>query len=85
MEWRAGEIFSRVGFIVTNLPWRVERVVRFYKKRTACERVNARLKDGMGMSDLHVRGLKNVALSLDLAILGLYGLALGHLKRGARH
>ena len=31
-----------------------------------------------------VRGLQNVTLSLDLAILTLYGLALGHLKRGAK-
>ena len=29
----AGELFPRVGFIVTNLPWRVDRVVRFYNKR----------------------------------------------------
>jgi hypothetical protein len=57
---------------------------RLYKGRTACERVNARLKDGMGMNDLHVRGIRNIAMSLDLAILALYGLALGHLKRGAK-
>lgn len=58
---------------------------RLYRGRTACERVNARLKEGMGMDDLHVRGLRNVTLSLDVAILTLYALALGHLKRGAKH
>jgi hypothetical protein len=58
---------------------------RLYAGRTACERVNARLKGGMVLDDLHVRGVRNVTLSLDLAILTLYALALGHLRRGAKH
>jgi hypothetical protein len=58
---------------------------RLYARRTACERINARLKGGMAMDDLHVRGIRNVALSLDVAILTLYALALGHLRRGAKH
>ena len=37
VEWHAGELFPRVGFIVTNLPWRMDRVVRFYNKRGAAE------------------------------------------------
>ncbi len=37
VEWHAGELFPRVGFIVTNLPWRVDRVVRFYNKRGTAE------------------------------------------------
>jgi hypothetical protein len=58
---------------------------RLYARRTACERVHSRLKVGMALDDLHSRGLKQITLSLDLAILTLYGLALGHLKRGAKH
>jgi len=58
---------------------------RLYKRRTACERVHARLKIGMALDELHSRGLEQITLSLDLAILTLYGLALGHLKRGAKH
>ena len=30
VEWHQGELFARVGFIVTNRPWRCKRVVRFY-------------------------------------------------------
>jgi len=37
VEWHAGELFPRVGFIVTNLPWRMDRVVRFYNKRGTAE------------------------------------------------
>ena len=33
----------------------------------------------------NVRGKANVGLQLDPGILVMYGLALGHLKRGARH
>src|SRR5262249_56379604 len=33
VEWHAGELFPRVGFIVTNLKWRSKRVVRFYNRR----------------------------------------------------
>jgi Transposase DDE domain group 1 len=28
VEWHAGELFPRVGFIVTNLTWRAKKVVR---------------------------------------------------------
>ena len=30
VDWHAGELFRRVGFIVTNLKWPMKRVVRFY-------------------------------------------------------
>lgn len=32
-EWRHGELFSRVGFIVTNLTWWSNNVVGFYNQR----------------------------------------------------
>jgi hypothetical protein len=37
IEWHAGELFPRVGFIVTNLTWRTKRVVRFYNGRGTAE------------------------------------------------
>jgi len=37
VEWHQGELFPRVGFIVTNLPWRCPRVVRFYNQRGTAE------------------------------------------------
>ena len=33
VEWHAGELFPRVGFIVTNLRWKSKNVVSFYNKR----------------------------------------------------
>jgi hypothetical protein len=37
VEWHAGELFSRVGFIVTNLKWSTKRVIRFYNRRGTAE------------------------------------------------
>jgi hypothetical protein len=37
VEWQAGELFPRVGFIVTNLRWKSSNVVRFYNKRGTAE------------------------------------------------
>ena len=37
VEWHPGELYPRVGFIVTNLSRPVERVVAFYNKRGTCE------------------------------------------------
>ena len=37
IEWHAGELFPRIGFIVTNLTWRSRRVVQFYNRRGTAE------------------------------------------------
>jgi len=37
VEWHAGELFPRVGFIVTNLRWKSKNVVSFYNKRGTAE------------------------------------------------
>ena len=37
MEWHQGELFPRIGFIVTNLQRKPENVVRFYNKRGVAE------------------------------------------------
>ena len=43
VEWHPGELYPRVGFIVTNLSRPTERVVGFYNQRGTCER---RIKEG---------------------------------------
>ena len=43
VEWHAGELFPRIGFIVTNLQRKPENVVRFYNQRGLCEQ---HIKDG---------------------------------------
>jgi hypothetical protein len=37
VEWHPGELYRRVGFIVTNLSRPVAQVVAFYNKRGTCE------------------------------------------------
>ncbi len=37
VEWHQGELFPRVGFIVTNLSRSAERVVKFYNGRGTAE------------------------------------------------
>ena len=37
IEWHAGELFPRIGFIVTNLRWNCSKVVKFYNKRGTAE------------------------------------------------
>jgi hypothetical protein len=37
IEWHPGELFPRVGFIVTNLPMETDWVVRFYNQRRIAE------------------------------------------------
>ena len=37
VEWHPGELYPRVGFIVTNMARRAENVVVFYNKRSTCE------------------------------------------------
>jgi len=37
VEWHSGELYPRVGFIVTNLARPAERVVAFYNQRGTAE------------------------------------------------
>jgi len=45
VEWHPGELYPRVGFIVTNLSRPAERVVAFYNQRGTCEQW---IKEGKG-------------------------------------
>jgi hypothetical protein len=45
VEWHPGELYPRVGFIVTNLSRPAERIVAFYNQRGTCERW---IKEGKG-------------------------------------
>src|SRR5450830_897313 len=45
VEWHPGELYPRIGFIVTNLSRPAERVVAFYNKRGTCEQW---IKEGKG-------------------------------------
>ena len=43
IEWHAGELFPRIGFIVTNLRWKSSNVVKFYNK---CGTAEQWIKEG---------------------------------------
>ena len=45
VEWHPGELYPRVGFIVTNLARPAERVVAFYNQRGTAEQY---IKEGKG-------------------------------------
>ena len=45
VEWYPGELYPRVGFIVTNMARPSENVVAFYNKRDTCEQW---IKEGKG-------------------------------------
>ena len=45
VEWYPGELYPRVGFIVTNMVRRAENIVAFYNKRGTCEQW---IKEGKG-------------------------------------
>jgi len=45
VEWHPGELYPRVGFIVTNLARSAERIVAFYNQRGTCEQW---IKEGKG-------------------------------------
>jgi hypothetical protein len=45
VEWHSGELYPRVGFIVTNMARPAENVLGFYNKRGTCEQW---IKEGKG-------------------------------------
>jgi Transposase DDE domain group 1 len=45
VEWHPGELYPRVGFVVTNMARSAENVVAFYNKRGTCEQW---IKEGKG-------------------------------------
>jgi hypothetical protein len=45
LEWHPGELYPRVGFVVTNVARPAENVVAFYNRRDTCEQW---IKEGKG-------------------------------------
>ena len=74
VEWHAGELFPRVGFIVTNLKWPTKRVVRFYNRRGTAEQWIKEGKDAVKGTKLSCRRFKDNEARLPLFALA-YSLA----------
>jgi hypothetical protein len=70
----AGELFPRVGFLVTNLKWRCKRVVRFYNARGTAEQWIKEGKNALKWTKMSCRRFKDNAARLQLFAMA-YNLA----------
>jgi hypothetical protein len=69
IEWHRGELFPRVGFIVTNLTWRSNRVVRFYNGRGTAEQWIKEGKNAVKWTKLSCRTFRDNQARLQLFAL----------------
>ena len=74
VEWHPGELYPRVGFIVTNLSRPVEWVVAFYNKRGTCEQWIKEGKNAIKWTRLSCCSFAANAVRLQLRVLA-YNLA----------
>ena len=69
VEWHRGELFPRVGFIVTNLTWRSKNVVKFYNGRGTAEQRIKEGKNAVKWTKLSCRTFKDNQTRLQLFAL----------------
>jgi len=69
VEWHPGELYPRVGFIVTNLARPAERVVAFYNHRGTAERYIKEGKGAIKWTRLSCRSFAANAVRLQLHVL----------------
>lgn len=74
VEWHPGELYPRVGFIVTNLSRKAERVVAFYNQRGTAEQWIKEGKNAIRWTRLSCRKFRNNEVRLQLHALA-YNLA----------
>jgi hypothetical protein len=74
VEWHPGELYPRVGFIVTNLSRPAERVVTFYNQRGTAEQWIKEGKNAIKWTRLSCRKFRNNEVRLQLHALA-YNLA----------
>ena len=69
VEWHPGELYPRVGFIVTNLSRPAERVVAFYNRRGTAEQWIKEGKQAIRWTRLSCRKFRHNAVRLQLHAL----------------
>ena len=69
VEWHPEELYPRVGFIVTNLNRRAERVVAFYNQRGTAEQHIKEGKNAINWTRLSCHGFRNNEVRLQLHVL----------------
>ena len=66
VEWHPGELYPRVGFIVTNMTRPAERVVMFYNHRGTAEQWIKEGKNALTWTPLSCQSFKANAVRLQL-------------------
>ena len=66
VEWHPGELYPRVGYIVTNLSRPAERVVAFYNQRGKAEQYIKEGKNAIKWTRLSCRKFRDNAVRLQL-------------------
>ena len=74
IEWHPGELFPKIGFIVTNLPMEPEEVTRFYNRRGTAEQHIKEGKHAFHWTRLSCRRFRDNEVRLQLHALA-YNLA----------
>ena len=69
VQWHLGELYPRVGFIVTNLSRPAERIVAFYNQRGTCEQFIKEGKGAIKWTRLSCRTFAANAVRLQLHVL----------------
>jgi hypothetical protein len=69
VEWHPGELYPRVGFIVTNMTDPPEKIVAFYNKRGTCEQWIKEGKNAVKWTRLSYRTFEANAVRLQLHAL----------------
>ena len=69
VEWHPGELYPRVGFIVTNLSRPAERVVAFYNQRGTAEQYIKEGKNAVRWTRLSCQKFRNNEVRLQLHAL----------------
>ena len=69
VEWHAGELFPRVGFVVTDLRRSPKRVIKFYNGRGTAEQWIKEGKNAIKWTRLSCRGFKDNQVRLQLFAL----------------
>ena len=69
VEWDPGELYPRLGFIVTNLARSAERVVAFYNQRGTCEQYIKEVRNAIKWIPLSCRSFAVNAVRLQLHVL----------------
>ena len=69
VEWHPGELFPRVGFVVTNLPMEPDGIIHFYNQRGTAEQYIKEGKRAINWTRLSCKGMAQNEVRLQLHAL----------------